>query len=166
MDSSMEAPEKMGNADGININSDFDVDSEYKPDPLLGGGTYLCNVTKMSWNNEQQSLNLELVLDGNGGTCSDGETPADGFKLFYRLFFPKPGDDNEPTKSGRGTKRQFKINRIKKFETDTGLLVSNSKRLSEAIAGQEWIGASLVIEVTTSEYQGEVRNEVKRVKAA
>ena len=67
-----------------NITTDFNLDDEYKADPIVPAGTYFANVTKVWFDGEKNTINWKLVLDGNEAVMSDGETPVDGVALTYK----------------------------------------------------------------------------------
>lgn len=144
----------------------FDVDSEFKPEPLAPNGSYRGAVTSVSFDSEKFCIVWGVVLQDNGGFASDGETPVDGMKLFYRNWLPKPGDDTEYSKNGRTTKRQSKINMMKKFADGMKIDIGTPQKIAEAIQYQTWVGLEVVCDVQVSEYKGEVRNEINKMVAA
>lgn len=154
------------NAEGFNFDSDFSVDSEYKAEPLVPQGTYNGNVTNVAFNGEKQSINWKIALAGNDGFMSDGETPIDGAVLVYNNWLPKAGDENEMTSNGRMTKRQSKINMLKRFADGLGVDMNSPRAIAEHIQNGDWIGLEVTVKVVITEYEGQVRNEVKQVTAA
>jgi hypothetical protein len=98
--------------------------------------------------------------------ASDGKTPIDGMELWYRNWLPKAGDENEFSKNGKTTKRQSKINMLKKFAEKMKINMGTPQIIANAISEGEWIGNEVVIDVTVSEYKGEVRNEINGMVAA
>jgi hypothetical protein len=97
---------------------------------------------------------------------TDGVTSVDGMEVWARNWLPKPGDENEFSKSGKTTKRQSKINMLSKFAQRMKINMSTPAIIAQAISEGEWIGLEVIVDVTTSEYKGEVRNEVNGVTAA
>lgn len=142
---------------------DFNVDDEYKPDPLIPKGTYHGVTTKVSFVPAQSCILWDVCLHDNGGVMNDGETPIDGAHVWFRNWLPKPGDENELTKSGKNNKRQSKINMLKDFSENLGLDMSTPTKIAEAIANAEWIGVEVDADVDIDEYQGKFRNTVNRL---
>jgi hypothetical protein len=95
---------------------------------------------------------------------SDGETPIDGAYTFFRNWLPKPGDESIMTPSGKGTKRQWKINGLKEFETIMGIDMSTPAKIADALSNAEWVGIEADLTVEISEYQGKFSNQVNRIK--
>lgn len=154
-------------AGGMNMFPDFDVDGEYKADPLVPNGKYHANVRSVTANPKNYSITWEVVLDGNDGVlASDGETPVDGMLLWFRNWLPKPGDENEYSKNGKSTKRQGKINMLKKFADKMKINMGSPQLIAQGITEGEWIGKEVVVDVTISEYQGQTRNEINGMVAA
>lgn len=149
---------------GYAIGADFDVENEYKPDPLIPNGTYHANVTKVKFDSEQQAIKWEFVLVDNGSMKSDGATPVDGSKQFYANWLPKPGDENEMNNNGTNTKRQSKINMMKKFAEVVGIDMRTPAKIISALQNGEWIGLAVDLVIDTREYQGQFNNNVKSVK--
>jgi hypothetical protein len=145
---------------------DFDVTAEYKADPLIPNGSYSGAVAGVKFDNEKFCIVWDIVLQNNGGFASDGESQIDGMRVFYRNWLPKPGDENEYSKSGRATKRQSKINMLKKFADGMKLDMSTPQKIAEALQYQTWVGLDVRVDVSISEYKGEVRNEVGKMVAA
>jgi len=81
--------------EGISMDTDFNVEDEYKPDPLIPQATYHASVTKVVFDPDQQAIVWHFCLVDNGGVMSDGETPVDGATTVYRNWLPRPGDENE-----------------------------------------------------------------------
>jgi hypothetical protein len=149
--------------EGINIDTDFDVEDEFRPDPLIPQGTYHASVTNVTFDGEQQAIVWKFCLHDNGGVMSDGETPVDGAVSLYRNWLPRPGDEGELNSSGRATKRQSKINMLKQFSSNIGVDMSTPQVIIAALQNQEWIGLEVDIQVTTREYEGKIFNDIRRV---
>lgn len=145
---------------------DFDVDSEYKPEPLIPNGVYYGSVTSFSFDSEKNCLVWGIALNGNDGFASDGETLIDGMTVFYRNWLPKSGDENEYSANGKVTKRQSKINMLKRFMNDMKIDIGTPQKLAEAISNQEFIGKEVKVTVNISEYNGQVRNDVSKMISA
>ena len=142
---------------------DFNVDDEYKPDPLIPKGTYHGNVTDVSFKPAQSCILWTICLHDNGGMQSDGTTPIDGALVWFRNWLPKKGDENELTKSGKNNKRQSKINMLKDFADILSIDMGTPTKIAESIANAEWIGLEVSADVDVDEYQGKFRNQVNRL---
>lgn len=145
---------------------DFNVDDEYKPDPLIPKGSYHASVTKVSFNPAQHCIVWDLCLHDNGGVMNDGETPIDGAHVWFRNWLPKPGDENELTKSGKNNKRQSKINMLKDFSNELGIDMSTPTKIGTSLAEAEWIGIEVDVDVDIDEYMGKFRNNANRLRAS
>lgn len=145
---------------------DFNVADEYKPDPLIPKGVYHGVATKVSFNPSQYCIVWDFCLQDNGGVMNDGNTPIDGAHVFFRNWLPKPGDENELTKSGRNNKRQSKINMLQDFQSLLGLDMSTPTKIASALSEGLWIGIEADLEVDIQEYQGKFSNTVNRVRKA
>ena len=145
------------------INTDYDLESEYKPDPLIPQANYLGNITGVKYNPENYGLTFIVTLADNGGYMSDGETPIDGGRVFKTVWFPKPDDDKVQTSDGKKTKRQSKINMLKEFADTMELDMGTAAKLQEAISNGDWIGIPVVVSVEISEYLGRQTNPVNKM---
>jgi len=159
-----------GNEDvavGVAGIGDFDIDSEYKPEPLIPNGKYRATVKSVKADPKACCIVWGVVLDGNDGIyASDGNTPIDGMELWDRNWLPRPGDEDKFSKNGKTTKRQSKINMLKKFADKMKISMSTPQVISTAISEGEWIGLEVVIDVDVDEYKGEVRNVINNMVAA
>lgn len=151
---------------GVATFGDFDLDSEYKPEPLIPNGTYTAAVKSVKADLKANCIVWGVVFHDNDIMASDGATSIDGMELWYRNWLPKPGDENEFSKSGKTTKRQSKINMLTKFAQKMKINMGTPKIIAQAITEGEWIGLEVKAEVTVSEYKGEVRNEINSMIAA
>lgn len=145
------------------IGMDFDLEDEYKAEPLVPGGNYRGNVIGVVINDEQKSIVWQVVLVDNGGLMSDGETPIDGSHHYYRNWLPRSGDELEPTKDGRSNKRQSKINMMKRFSDDMRIGMNSPAIIAESILNQDWVGLEVIVSLSISEYMGNVRNQVDKM---
>lgn len=144
-------------------NSDFDLEDEYKPEPLLASGNYRGNVIGVVFDAERNAIVWKVALDENGGVMSDGETPIDGSHHYYRNWLPKPGDEDELTKSGRGNKRQSKINMMKQFADGMRISMNSPAIIAESIANQDWVGMQVMTTISINEYMGVTRNQIDKM---
>jgi hypothetical protein len=145
---------------------DFDTVTEYKPDPIIPNGKYHAAVRSVKADAKACCIIWEVVFHDTGIVASDGMTDVDGMTMTYRNWLPKPGDENEFSKSGKATKRQSKINMLKKFADRMRISMATPQIIAQAIADGEWIGLEVIAEVTASEWNGEVRNEINSMVAA
>ena len=145
---------------------DFDVSAEYKPEPLVPNGKYVAAVKSVKADTKACCIVWGVVLHDNDTLASDGTSPIDGMELWSRNWLPKPGDENEFSKSGKTTKRQSKINMLKKFAEKMKINMNTPQIIAQAIQEGEWIGLEVIVDVGTSEYKGEIRNEVNSMIAA
>jgi hypothetical protein len=149
------------------INDNFDLESDYVATPCLLAGSYSVNVTNVSWDSEKMAMVFQLVTEGNDSLKSDGETPADGTTLFYRIWFPRPDDVNKIGTNGL-TKRQNKINMINRAFKAMKLNAKTPEEISGLIDNGELIGASFVAKVKLNPpdaYNADMYNEVQNLKA-
>ena len=143
---------------------DFNVNDEYKPNPLIPKAIYHGVATKVTFDSSLMCIVWEFCLHDNGGLMNDGETPIDGAYVYFRNWLPRPGDEEKMTKTGRQTKRQSKINMLKDFQDEMGLDMSTPQIIATSLAEQHWIGTEADLEVDIDEYQGQFRNNVNRCK--
>lgn len=147
----------------IQFDSDFNVEEEFKEDPLAPAGTYQGHVVQVSFNSEQQSIVWRVVLADNGGTMSDGETPIDGSAHYFRNWLPRAGDENLATPSGRSNKRQAKINMMKKFADGMQISMGTKEEIIKGITEGLWIGIPVFVKINLDTYQGVTRNVVDQM---
>lgn len=145
-------------------NLDFNVDDEYKADPLIPKGIYHGVVNKVEYSAAQSCIVWDVCLHDNGGAMNDGTTPIDGAHVYYRNWLPKPGDEDIMTKSGRNNKRQSKINMLKSFQDAVGIDMSTPSKIAIALTEQQWVGLEVDVEVDVDEYQGRFRNVANTMK--
>jgi len=145
-------------------NLDFNVDEEYRPDPLIPKGIYHASAISTKFNPAQYCIVWDFCLHDNGGVMNDGQSPVDGAHVFFRNWLPKPGDESIPTKSGKTNKRQSKINMLKDFQESLCIDMSTPAKIATGIQEQVWVGVEADLEVDAEEYQGRFRNVVGRVK--
>lgn len=147
----------------ISIDTDFDLENEYKAEPLVPGGNYRGNIIGIVINQEQNAVVWQVALADNGGVMSDGETPIDGSHHYFRNWLPRPGDENEPTKNGRGNKRQSKINMLKRFADDMRINMNSPAVVTESILNQDWVGLEVTVAISINEYMGITRNQIDKM---
>jgi len=151
------------------LQMDFNLEQDYIPTPIVPGGSYKGAITKMSFSEEAQMLAITATLNNNGGVCSDGTTEIDGSTATLRVWFPKEGDRDTPTGSGRQTKWQWKINQIKKVADNLGFNLNTRQDMYSLVDSQSAIGLEVDVKLSVEppdEYNDEAYNDVKSMKAA
>ena len=157
--------ENFDEVDALN-NMDFNVEEEYKPEPLIPAMTYHGVVQSVVFNPSQYCIVWTIQLQDNGGVMSDGETEIDGNAVQFRNWLPKPNDENLTTKRGNMTKRQSKINMLKDFQNEMGIDMSTPQIIAQSLAEAAWVGIEVDIDVTLDEYMGKFRNSANRMRPA
>jgi len=154
-----------------NVSSDFNLENDFKVDPLIPNGTYLANVIAVDLKLSKANIQWKVALDGNGGFMNDGETAVDGATVFFNNWLPKKGDETTVSSNGRGTKFQAKVNQMKKFADK--MMITDSfntiAKIQEAVDNGDYIGLAVKVKVSTKEYpvgSGNFSNEVNEMTAA
>ena len=147
------------------MNMDFNLDEEDKPPPIMAGGNYKANIIGVAHEASKYALSFKICFAENGDhlVMSDGETKIDGSHEMFRVWLPKPGDENEMQSNGKVTKRQGKINSMKRVAEDLKIDMNTPQKIAQAIIEQSWIGIPVIASVDIDEYQGEVRNKVSKI---
>lgn len=151
------------------VSTDFNLESDFKIEPLIPNGTYTANVVEVQFKQDKANISWKLVLDGNGGFMNDGETPIDGIAIYFNNWLPKKGDETLMTPSGRSTKFQSKVNQLGKFAKGMNLNMNTMDIIKEAIANGEYIGLAVKVKIDTSEYplgSGSFKNDADQMTAA
>jgi len=130
------------------LNSDFNLEEEYKEDPLVTKGNYNGAVESVRMDEEETLVTWNIILNNNdpGLLCTDGETPVNGRPIPFKNWLPLAGDDRVMAKKG-GTKRQVKINMLKAFSDQMQVSMNTMVQIREAIAEQEWVGIDVIVSV-------------------
>lgn len=144
---------------GFNVDS-FDLEADWKPEPLIPVGTYRGNVVEVSFKPEKSYVTFVVCLQDNGGTKSDGETPIDGSRVSYNVFLPRPEDRTAFNANGKN-KWQTKVNLLKEFSQKMEIDMNTPEKIQEAIANAEWMGLSVQCTIETDTYQGKARDSIK-----
>ena len=142
----------------------FNVDDEYKPDPLIPRSTYHGVVNSVKFEPAQSAIMWDFCLHDNGGVMNDDSTPVDGAHVFFRNWLPRAGDSETMTKNGKTTKRQSKINQLQNFQEVLGIDMSTPQKIATAIAESQWVGIEADLDVDIDSYQGRFRNVVNKVR--
>jgi len=145
--------------------ADFDLENDATEEPLVPDGNYRGAITKVAFYEEAQNLKFYITLSDNGGECTDGQTPIDGAVIPYNVWFPRSGDKDEMTASGRQSKWQWKVNNIKKVAEALGINMQNTEAISQGIADSEWVGIEVTVKVGTNEYNNQISNQAESVEA-
>jgi hypothetical protein len=166
MANDVENEEMVDGADAADVlgDMDFDVANEYKPEPLIPKGTYHGVAPAIKFVPAQYCIVWDFCLHDNGGAMNDGVTPIDGAHVWFRNWLPKPGDEQELTKSGKNNKRQSKINMLKDFQDNMEIDMSTPVKIATALSEQQWIGIEADLDVDIDEYQGKFRNVANKCK--
>lgn len=149
--------------------TDFNLANDVKIEPLLPNGNYLGNVIAVVFKADKANINWKIVLDGNGGFMSDGETPVDGAAVYFNNWLPKKGDESTMASNGRATKFQNKVNQLARFAKGMNLNMNTMQIIKDNIDNGEYIGLAVRVKVTTSEYpegSGQFKNDVNEMVAA
>jgi len=145
------------------IESDFNIQDEYRPDPLAPPGTYQGNVIQVGFDPQGQAIVWTVALQGNHGSMSDGETEINGQHFQYRNWLPRAGDENIMTPKGRSTKRQAKINMLKQFADEMQVSMNSKEEIVEGISEGLWLGIPVFVKLTIETYEGRTRNNINRM---
>jgi len=148
------------------INEDFDLEADYVPMPVLQTGNYAVNTVNVSFDAEKQCLIFQVVTEGNDTVKSDGETPADGTNLWYRIWFPRDGDEQEVGKNGL-SKKQNKINMINRNFKNMKLNVNTPSQIMSAVENGDWMGLAFTAKVELrppDDYNPDMYNEIRNLR--
>jgi len=145
------------------LQEDFSLEDEYKPEPLIPKSNCRGNVLGVNVDAERSAIVWKVALAENGTMCTDGKTPVDGQHVYFRNWLPKPGDENEMEANGRVTKRQGKINRLKRFADGMAINMDTPQTIASSIEDQIWVGSPVVCSIDFNEYQGNISNQVQRM---
>ncbi len=135
----------------------WDADEE-KAVPTIPQGTYDGEITKATV--QKDHLLVSITLGGNSGVLSDGTSSVDGSAVFFRLYFPKPGDEDQM--SGKLTKREWKVNNIIAFAKQFGL-PAGSAEFVEAINSGELLATPVTVQMTLEEWKGQIQERVSKL---
>jgi len=157
-----EHPDDAGAPAGMNV--DFNLNDEYKPVPLIPGGNYKANIVAVSHEASKYAIAFKICFVENNVMMSDGETKVDGAHEYFRLWLPKPGDDREMQANGKVSKRQGKINSMKRCSEDLKINMNTPTIIAQAIIEQQWIGIPVIASVDIEEStQFGIRNRVSKI---
>jgi len=142
----------------------FNIAEDFKPIPLVPQGTYIGNITRVSFQEDFTRLNVSVTLVENSGTMTDNETPIDGTEHTYMVFIPQEKDKHEMTQSGKQTKFQYKVNTMRSFFQELKAPdINTMDDIEKAIAEGRWLGTRVSVEVQIEMYQGNTLNKIRRM---
>ncbi|MCK5015676.1 MAG: hypothetical protein KAS32_01275 [Candidatus Peribacteraceae bacterium] len=145
----------------------FDLEDEYKEDPLAPRGTYNGVVKHVEFLTKMNCIAWTVVAVQNSGILLlDGETLIDGTEYQFRNWLPKPGDEKIKSKNGKSTKRQTKINMLKKFQDVMDVDMNTPQAVSDALENSEWIGISVLMGISFNMYKGTTTNQIENMVRA
>jgi len=143
----------------------FDLEDEYKEDPLAPQGTYNGIIKNVEFSGKNNAIVWTAVATANPGMMMlDGTIPVDGTEYKYYNWLPKKGDEKIPSKGGKSNKRQVKINMLKQFQDDMEVDMNTPQKVKQALEDSEWIGISVTMGIGIDSYQGRTRNTVNSMK--
>lgn len=145
------------------VDTDFDLDDDFKPEPLLKNGKYKGNVVGVSLDEGRGSVDWKVVLDENGGFMSDGETEVDGSEHQFSNWLPKQSDKGLKTPTGRD-KWQTKVNMLKRFADGMQIQMKTYQQIKNACEDQDWVGLPVEVEMKIETYQGQHRSRINAMK--
>jgi hypothetical protein len=91
--------------------------------------------------------------------------PVNGNVMFYKNWFPKAGDEETRTKTGKMTKRQAKINMISDFQKKMRIDMNTPQAIVDAVTNAEWIGLEVIALIEVREWEGRLSNQIKELVA-
>ena len=145
------------------MDSSFDLEDYFNPEPLMRKGLYKGRVSEVPLLPERSCISWKIVLDGNGGYMSDGETPVDGKQYTFFNWLAKASDKGQTTKGG-SDKWQNKINMLKKFADGMQISMKNMTVIQTEIAEGNWIGLPVLLELGPETYQGVTSMKAQNMK--
>ncbi len=157
-----EIPEEE-NGNTQDMDSSFDLEDDFKPEPLMRKGWYKGRVSEVALFPERSCITWKIVLDNNGGYMSDGETPVDGKVYAFNNWLAKASDKGQTTKSG-SDKWQNKINMLKKFADSMQINMKNMLVIQNEIAETNWVGIPVLLELAPETYQGVTSMKAQNMK--
>lgn len=154
--------EEMGLTD-----TNFDLEDEYKEDPLAPQGTYNGVVKNVEWVSKLNAIVWTVVAVQNPGiTLLDEETPIDGTEYQFKNWVPKIGDEKLRSSNGKSNKRQTKINMLKKFAEIMDIDMNTQTAVADALENGTWIGISVIMGVGINTYKGNTNNQIDNMARA
>ncbi|MFA5408885.1 MAG: hypothetical protein WC343_08975 [Bacilli bacterium] len=141
---------------------DFNVEEDYVPELLLPSGTYFGNVIEVNLDPATAIITFKIALEGNEDRMlSDGQTPADGTHVYYKVWLPKKSDKGELTSNGKD-KYQMKVNGLRKAQKDLGIDMNTVNEIMNAIENSTWIGLSGRVTTKLKKVNDDLYTDVRR----
>lgn len=138
----------------------FDLEGDYKPIPVVPRGIYSGNITAVHFSNYGLHFTI-CIIDDTSATLSDGNTPLNGAKITHTIWFPKPEDASTYTKSGKQTKREWKINNAAIEAKALNLPINTPHQIKDLIENGTAIGHPVTFQVENEFYKNELRDRIK-----
>ncbi len=154
-----EYPDDFDTDEAADIDTDFDLDDDYKPEPLLKNGKYKGNVVGCALDKAAGSVNWNVVLVENGGFMSDGETEIDGSEHVFSNWLPKTSDKGLRTKKG-ADKWQTKVNMLKRFADGMQIQMKTLQQIEDNCVEMNWVGLPVTVEMKIDTYLGVHRSKI------
>lgn len=156
---------------GFQFDGDFDLEDEYEAPKLCPGGDYLGSIIDVSVRTAStgsKALVFPIILEGNDGVLTDGETSVNGHKVEFLIWLPKKGDENLMAGKSGLTKRVFKLNQVKEFADKFSFSMNNKAEMTEFIGNKDAVGTSVKVTVSckVNDHTGRSENEVRSIYAA
>ena len=150
--------DKNGAPDWNGMDTNFNLEDDYKPQPLIPKGQYYGHVIAFSVSGG--ALVWKVALANNGVYKSDGDTPVDGSHVNYRNWLPKDGDRNEPAASGDGSKFDTKVRMLKEFADGMQVNLDSPAIINQHITDGDLIGLPVIVGIDVGSWKGRARNEI------
>ncbi|HED38708.1 MAG TPA: hypothetical protein ENI76_10780 [Ignavibacteria bacterium] len=152
---------------GVNVGMDMDFNaSEEAIDiPFLAEGVYIAKIQSVMYKTDISLLEITWVLENNGGTYPGTEFSIDGAKVKQNIWLPKAGDEKEMSANGKMTKRQSKLNSLKRFCETLGVSGNTPEEINDAILSGSWGGVTGRITVKVKEDDYGIKEEVRKVES-
>jgi hypothetical protein len=161
-----EGTDEPAEAGAFAFDSDFNAEEEYKIPPLVPQGKYEGTVSAVRFDASNYSLVWEVTMRADSDVLmSDNETPVNGNVMLYKNWFPKAGDEDIRTKTGKMSKRQSKINMLADFQKAMRINMNTPEAIINGVNNAEWIGIDVLVDVEIREYEGRLSNQLKSMIA-
>lgn len=148
--------------EGWGADTEFNLDDDYKPEPLIKKGNYKGNVTGVALG-DNASVQFTVVLNDNGGFMSDGETPIDGSEHILSHYLAREADKELKTRTGKN-KWQTKVNMTKRFAESMQINMNTPPEIVQAVEDQEWVGIPVTVAIDNETFEGMTRPRIQSMK--
>lgn len=150
----------------VSVDTDFNLETDYKETPILYTGEYTGAITdeKMA----KGLIQFELTVGDNqeNEVCTDGQTQSAGCKAYYKIWLPVAGDREKLVKSGKQTKFQWKINNMAEAFKALEFPQRSFAEISEAVNNKDHVGVDVKFGISHQEYKGKIQENVDWIKRA